>query len=144
MFGSFGRKKKCYNQGARLVSKLIWVIAGSTCPWVGFVVHWFIVFKRISCIILILRKGPRQRGVMHRIVWASPVYEVINTHMKEVIYVHKMQCKLYTLKNLYIQMRRDMSFPTMWYLRQAKPQISLRICAVWPEPLLVAWIFYDC
>ena len=26
----------------------------------------------------------------------------------------------------------------------AKPQISLRICAVWSEPLLVAWVFYDC
>ena len=27
--------------------------------------------------------------------------------------------------------------------RQAKPQISLRICAEWAEPLLVAWIFYE-
>ena len=35
-------------------------------------------------------------------------------------------------------------FPTMWYVRPAKPQISLRICAVWPESLLVTWIFYDC
>ena len=35
-------------------------------------------------------------------------------------------------------------FPTMWYVRPAKAQTSLRICAVWSEPLLVAWIFYDC
>ena len=35
-----------------------------------------------------------------------------------------------------------MRFPTMWYVRQAMAQISLRIRAVWPEPLLVAWIFY--
>ena len=34
-----------------------------------------------------------------------------------------------------------MRFPTMWYVRPAKPQISLRICTVWSEPLLVAWIF---
>ena len=27
-------------------------------------------------------------------------------------------------------MSRDMRFPTMWYVRPAKPQISLRICAV--------------
>ena len=27
---------------------------------------------------------------------------------------------------------------------EAKPQISLRICTVWSEPLLVAWIFYEC
>ena len=37
-----------------------------------------------------------------------------------------------------------MRFPTMWYVRPAKPQISLRICAVWSEPLLVACIFYEC
>ena len=36
-----------------------------------------------------------------------------------------------------------MRFPTMWYVRPAKPQISLRISAVWSEPLLVAWVFYD-
>ena len=37
-----------------------------------------------------------------------------------------------------------MRYLTMWYVRPAKPQISLRICAVWSEPLLVAWVFYDC
>ena len=33
----------------------------------------------------------------------------------------------------------------MWYVRQVKAQISMRIraCAGWSEPLLVAWIFYD-
>ena len=35
-------------------------------------------------------------------------------------------------------------FPTMWYVWPAKPQISLRICAVWSEPLLVTRIFYEC
>ena len=43
-----------------------------------------------------------------------------------------------------IIMSRDMRFPTMWYVRPAKPQISLRIRAVCSEPLLSAWIFYDC
>ena len=37
-----------------------------------------------------------------------------------------------------------MRFPTMWYVRPAQPQISLRIHAVWSEPLLVPWIFYEC
>ena len=32
----------------------------------------------------------------------------------------------------------------MWFRRPAKPQISLRRSAVWSEPLLVAWIIYDC
>ena len=40
-------------------------------------------------------------------------------------------------------MSRGMRFPTMWYVQSAKPQISLRIWAVWSEPLLVARIFYE-
>ena len=43
-----------------------------------------------------------------------------------------------------INLSRDMRFPIMWYARPAKPQISLRKRAVWSEPLLVAWMFYDC
>ena len=35
------------------------------------------------------------------------------------------------------QMSPRMRFPTMWYVRPSKPQISLRIRAVWSEPLLV-------
>ena len=35
-----------------------------------------------------------------------------------------------------------MRFLTMWYVRLAKSQISLRIRAVWSEHLLVDWIFY--
>ena len=30
----------------------------------------------------------------------------------------------------FLQMSRDTRFPTMWYVRPAKPQISLRIRAV--------------
>ena len=37
-----------------------------------------------------------------------------------------------------------MRFPTIWYVWQAKVHISLHIHTVWSEPLLVAWIFYDC
>ena len=46
--------------------------------------------------------------------------------------------------NTNIIMSQCIWFPTMWYVRPAKPQISLRILAVWSEPLLVAWVFYDC
>ena len=42
------------------------------------------------------------------------------------------------------QKSQYMKFPTMWYVRPAKPQISLHIGAVWLEPLLVAWLFYEC
>ena len=48
------------------------------------------------------------------------------------------------ISGTYLQMSRDMRFPTMWYVRPTKPQTSLRIRAVWSEPLLVAWIFYEC
>ena len=43
-----------------------------------------------------------------------------------------------------IWLSHNMRFPTMWYVWPAKPQISLRTRAVWSEPLLVTWIFYDC
>ena len=43
-----------------------------------------------------------------------------------------------------LYMSHDMGFPTMWYMRPTKSQISLRIRAGWSEPLLVAWIFYEC
>ena len=36
----------------------------------------------------------------------------------------------------------NMRFPTMWYVRPAMAQTSLRICAVWSESLLVACPFY--
>ena len=42
------------------------------------------------------------------------------------------------------ELSHDLRFPTMWYVRPAKAQTRLRIGAVWSEPLLVAWIFYDC
>ena len=38
----------------------------------------------------------------------------------------------------------EISNNLMWYVRPAKPQISLRICEVWSEPLLVVWVFYGC
>ena len=41
-------------------------------------------------------------------------------------------------------MSHDMRFPTIWYVRPAKAHTSLRICAVWSEPLLVAWIYFNC
>ena len=37
-----------------------------------------------------------------------------------------------------------MRFPTMWYVRPAKPRISLRTSAVCSEPLLVALIYFEC
>ena len=43
-----------------------------------------------------------------------------------------------------VYMSRDMRFPTMWYVRPVKAQISLRICAVWSEPFLVARVLYEC
>ena len=43
----------------------------------------------------------------------------------------------------HIYMSHDMRFLTIWYMRPAKSQISLRIPSVWSEPLLVYWIFYE-
>ena len=42
-----------------------------------------------------------------------------------------------------VELSHDMRFPTMWYVWPAKAQTSMRIRAVWSEPLLVAWIFNE-
>ena len=41
------------------------------------------------------------------------------------------------------KLSHDLRFPTMWYVRPAKAQTSLRIRTVWSEPLLGSWIFSD-
>ena len=46
--------------------------------------------------------------------------------------------------NIKIHLSRNMRCPTMWYVRLAKPLISLCIREVWSEPLLVAWVFLYC
>ena len=56
----------------------------------------------------------------------------------------KKKCFLHEKIKFRYEMSLDMRFPTMWYVRPAKPQISLRVRTVWSEPLLVAWVFYDC
>ena len=43
----------------------------------------------------------------------------------------------FRLSRITTYLSRDTRFPKMWYVRPAKPQISLRISAVWSEPLLV-------
>ena len=60
-----------------------------------------------------------------------------------VTYLSFFEVKYGSSKQVFY-LSHDMRFPTMWYVPPAKLQISLRICAVWSEPLLVAWIFYNC
>ena len=63
---------------------------------------------------------------------------------------HRVVCGLWLWYFLIIltyyfwHLSQCMRFLTMWYVRPAKPQINLRIHAVWSEPLLVAWVLYDC
>ena len=45
---------------------------------------------------------------------------------------------LFQLNLEILEMSRDMRFPTMWYVRPAKAQTSLRLRADWSEPLLAA------
>ena len=51
---------------------------------------------------------------------------------------------IFSCNFLETRLSHDMRFPTMWYVRPAKAQTSLRIRADWSELLLVAWIFYEC
>ena len=84
----------------------------------------------------------RDVDIQNKYDWI-PVYAIeivdhdITTCLKE-------EQKPLNTQNVIVQMSRDMRFPTMWYVRPPKAQTSLRIRAAWSEPLLVAWIFYDC
>ena len=64
---------------------------------------------------------------------------VVVVFFKEEVY----NCEYITSDRI-ANMSCDTSFPTILYVRPAKAQTSLRICAVWSVPLLVAWIFYNC
>ena len=55
------------------------------------------------------------------------------------LYLHLNKKHFYILCAFYpITLSRDTRFPTMWYVRPAKSQISLRIRAVWSEPCWTA------
>ena len=75
-----------------------------------------------------LVSSPRDK-VRHTSTCTYPITETSTINLT-------IECKRY--------MSQSMKFPTMRYVRPAKPQISLRIRAVWSEPSLVAWVFYDC
>ena len=92
---------------------------------------------------------PRGSGVEHACIdsWYLPSLLCIN-HLLLIFWVRMRgmawtQHDSYTLQNKSL-LHRCKRFPTKWQVRQANPQISLRVRAVWSEPLLVAWVFYDC
>ena len=74
----------------------------------------------------------------HKNIWSLDLLE-IDGHTVSIL-----TCNGVSKAIILIEMSQCMRFPTMWYVRPAKPQTSLRIRAVWSEPLLVAWIFYEC
>ena len=57
--------------------------------------------------------------------------------------VNRRQQSQLTRKELIYEPRHEISNNVV-YVRPAKAQTSLRICAVWSEPLLIAWPFYEC
>ena len=65
------------------------------------------------------------------------VYPLQTKFAGGIIILFKQKC--INLVSAY-KMCHNMRFPTMWFVWPAKAQISLRICAVWSEPLLVAYI----
>ena len=98
----------------------------------------------------------KQRRPKSDCFWRSTRIKVFPVCYSNTLFVNSSQCL--KLRNIYgsqkfwrqfvsciaAYMSHDMGFPTMWYLGPAKAQISRRICAVWSESLLVAWIFYEC
>ena len=81
---------------------------------------------------------------LHRLLAVITSKEELKHQMNKQANIDSCFCNVSIYFLYYIYMSRDMRFPTMWNVRPAKPHISLSIRAVWSEPLLVAWIFFDC
>ena len=128
-----------------------------TCPpFILFLCH----FIRIRCVLRAIWQKSNKIEVNH--FKRTPYqWSLSNIPETEVMFV-TLHCKMLHIKirwDLILSMKilllfwriryqkvhgRDMRFPTMWYVRPAKSQTSLRLRAVWSEPLLITWIFYDC
>ena len=78
---------------------------------------------------------------MEILMWSLGISRIIGKVVSLICFSKFILYKLWILGK---QMRCETRFPTTRYEQPAKPQISLRICAVWSEPLLVACIYYDC
>ena len=74
------------------------------------------------------------------LILAHVLARIYRLHQWSMAYTMSM----YIIYTFIKPLSRENWFQTMWYMRPAKPQISLSIHAVWSEPFLVAWIFYDC
>ena len=112
---------------------------------------WCLITKYFVCAN---REGSVQTSQMCRLVLTSPWCPKQIQNLSLVlpakaqtslcIYPFLQEHSLLMRNVLIVYVSHDMRFPTMWYARPAKAQTSLRICAVWSEPLLLAWIFYEC
>ena len=89
-----------------------------------FVKQHNIVFNRTM--------SPHHSTISHTYEIDNPVIVIKVKRIAKTVYSF-MAILLYT-----IDLSPDMRFPAMWYVRPAKPQISLRIRAVRSELLLVA------
>ena len=76
-----------------------------------------------------------------QIVWMQMISDVLPNQIRGRIY-HVSECP--TLRPMPRNNIIEPWHETMRCVGSAKPQISLCICTVWSEPLLVAWIFYEC
>ena len=80
--------------------------------------------------------------LMHReilgSIWKIGRYPIKVSEVLTQGYAFEKMC----FYELYKKLRHNLRFPTMWYVRPAKLQTSLRIRAAWSEPLLVTWMFW--
>ena len=75
-------------------------------------------------------------------LWLSLVMS--NSDIVTFPMVSWVRCGAWLYRFLVFALFLTMRFLAMWYVQPAEPQISLHTGAVRLEPLLVAWIIYDC
>ena len=79
-------------------------------------------------------------STLHKMFWTL----TSTSHSSFSTINHQNGSLSYTIVERFdVHVSHDMRLPTMWNVRPAKAQISLRIRAVWSEHLHVSWTFYD-
>ena len=114
-----------------------WIIAQQFTARADLFLKQWTIFTDI-CVITLLLYSCKQFVLVF--LQRHPNKDAISVNVPIYMYWYTY----YFLLSSFNHLSQCMRFPTMWYVRPAKPQISLRIRAVWSEPLLVAWVFYDC
>ena len=113
------------------IPRLIWVFAGHTCHFVGFVTRWLILLclragycktYKMACASSETPIGPLMHTVCSEFllsVWSSlELFAIYSIYSKDSVRQHL--CAVWSVFNILAYMSRDMTKPTKWVCAQRR------------------------